>query len=208
MSEKKFFEVLEELLLPLLDETAFRGSKWFFTRSRPPFIDALWLQVNKERTKCAVNLGVHLDFIPAKSGKSVDASSIQVGDWELATRLTRDLRTGDQWWPFGRSKSETEASANDLVHAFRTRGLAFYQRFNTLPGPFAAITPESIAAGTADPETLPSQTQVRAALLLARLYQHLGDTAKAKQFADVGMRHIGMAVNLKRPLQEILEGGA
>jgi hypothetical protein len=208
MSEKKFFEFLEPLLLPVLREARFTGSKWYFVRARPPFIDAVWLQVNSEKTGCTLNLGVHLDFVPTKTGKVADVSTIGIGEWEINTRLIRDPRSGDEWWPFGRGKSDAEASARDLTLAFSSRGLALFERFNALPGPFAAVTPEAIDAGTADPETLPSLTRPRAALLLARIYAHLGDSVKAKEFAEVGMRHLSVGSNLKRPLRELLERGS
>jgi hypothetical protein len=52
-----------------------------------------------------------------------------------------------------------------------------------------------------------AMTQVYAALTMARVMKHLGRVEKCREFADVGLRHLGHASGLKAELHSLRDAG-
>lgn len=201
--EEDFRERLSETWLPELRAAGFSDSPWEFRRQRRPYVDVVWLQVKSDHTAAAVSLGVHLEFLPAPSGRTPDPARLEQADCEIKARLSPAGEL-DFWWDFGTSKREAHANADHLAETFRREGLSFFEEYSGLPGPFSSLGPSDVDSGEYA-RLMPIQTKVRAALFLARIYEHVGDADRAKEFARVGLRHAGVAVGPKKALREILE---
>jgi len=63
--------------------------------------------------------------------------------------------------------------------------------------------PSMLASGAALPFPK-SGTLVRRALALSRIAVHTGRSADAKQFAEIGLAHVGPAIGLKNEFQKIV----
>jgi hypothetical protein len=89
---------------------------------------------------------------------------------------------------------------------YKRRGAQFFARFEPFPDVFERTTPADIESG--DLSKMPAaMTQVRAALTLALIMKHLGRREKCREFAEVGLRHLGRAVGLRAELESLRDAG-
>jgi hypothetical protein len=89
---------------------------------------------------------------------------------------------------------------------YRQRGALFFDKFEPFPEVFERITPAEMDAG--DCSKMPAaMTEVHAALTMARIMKHLGRREKCREFAEVGIRHLGHAIGLKAELERLRDAG-
>ena len=62
--KQAFFGVLKDEFAPELRNVGFKGSGRHFRRINGEVINAIWIQGDKYGRGCAVNLGLHLTFLP------------------------------------------------------------------------------------------------------------------------------------------------
>ena len=150
------------------------------------------MQGSRYGDSCCVNLGIHLTFLPTVLNRFADPRKITESLCEFRRRLAPHGQS-DCWWRYGDNESEASRSADKLVEVVAHAGFAHFDRFRTFPVSFEGITPQALAAG--DFSILPGDiTRTRAALAMARIAAHLGQTERARQFANVGLATItGMA---------------
>jgi hypothetical protein len=78
----------------------------------------------------------------------------------------------------------------------------FFGKFEPFPDVFERISPGDIDAG--DLSKMPAaMTLVHATLTMARIMKHLGRGAKCREFAEIGLRHLGRAVGLQAELERL-----
>jgi hypothetical protein len=197
---KAFATQLKERFVPALRVAGFKGSGAHFRRTTGDVINAIWIQGNREGTKCAVNLGLHLGFLPINwKDELPDPAKIKEIDCEFRDRLAPD-GLNDYWWEYG---SVLNPPSKIIAHLYATYFECAEPRFR------AFSTVESIA-GMFSPAQLRTGpylngfggiTIPRAALAMARIRAHLGQHELAAEYARVGLEKLGNASGLKPILE-------
>jgi hypothetical protein len=159
-------------------------------------LNVVWLQKNSLAESFCENLGVHYTYLPNAGTESPLGEMIELPDCEVKLRLTAQASVKDQWWPLN------SESVREVVELMKSRGLAIFDSY-LLAGPIAGMEAKDVEGGNLG--LLSSLTKVRACLLLARMYEHLGNRDKCIEAATIGIRLAGMAVGPKKALKEILK---
>ena len=168
-----------------------------YVRSEGERIDVIWIQKHSTDKACCVNLGIHYRFIPKIVPEELPIEGkITQPQCEIKIRLTDDPNQNNRWWPFGLAEV-------DSIVAVITRQAPTVFKLYALEGKITKISVEDIETDNSD--LLEPMTRVRAALLLARIHDHLGNREQTVQFAQLGLKVAGMAVAPKRACREILK---
>jgi hypothetical protein len=203
---ERFHQLLKRDFSPLFRADGFRGSGNTFRRIKGGRIDVLNVQGSSYGGKCCVNIATHFSFLPSEGGGRVtDPKKFKEYDCTFRDRL-HEANQSDHWWTYGASDAEAEASVANLIDMYKRRGAQFFARFEPFPDVFERTTPADIERG--DLSKMPAaMTQVRAALTLALIMKHLGRREKCREFAEVGLRHLGRAVGLRAELESLRDAG-
>jgi hypothetical protein len=203
---ERFHQLLKRDFFPLLRADGFKGSGTTFRRVNGDRIDILKVQGSLSGGKCCVNVATHFVFLPTDGGSEItDPKKLKEHHCTFRDRL-HEAKEGDHWWGYGEDQGESEASVASLVDLYRRRGAWFFGKFEPFPDVFERITPAHIDAG--DLTVMPAaDTVVRAALTMARIMRHLGSRKRSREFAAVGLRHLGHAVGLKAELERLRDAG-
>ena len=198
-----FFDVLKSEFAPKLRELGFSGSGKHFRRVNGEVINAINIQGNNYGDSCAVNLGWHLTFLPV-SWRNVlpDTRKIKEIDCELRTRLSPDMKS-DYWWKYGGLLDSPTESARHLIATYLNSGEPYFRQYDSIEKIASMISVDEIKRGVYL-QVFGGITDVRAALMMARIHVHLGNVIKAREFAAVGLEHIGGATLLRPELESIL----
>jgi hypothetical protein len=82
-------------------------------------------------------------------------------------------------------------------------GAKYFERYSFFPDDFTRVTPSCVASDLVLP--VPGWgTFVRRTLALARINAYIGRATEAKQFAELGLAHLGRAIALKSEFEKIL----
>ena len=202
-SRIRFYAQVKAVLVPVLEADGFTGGGITYRRVVGNVIHVLTLQASVDGRKCCVCLGIHLSFLPGQGSLTPpESKTIEEPDCEFRTRLT-PVGQSDFWWPYGVSEQEASESAKSICRLYQEIGGPYFQQFSTFPEDFTRVTPTMLAAGGELP--FPSGgTFVRLALTLARISQQVGRIEDARQFAEVGLAHVGPAVSLKHAFRQII----
>jgi hypothetical protein len=199
---QRFYEVLKREFAPALRDAGFSGSHRQFRRVSGEVIHTLWIQAHRYGGRCAVNLGLHLDFLPVGvSGTRPSLETIDTADCAFTTRLVPGHGVG-YWWRYGGLLRSPPRSARHLIRTYFEWGEPLFGRYATVEAVAEMVSPESLRAGRVG-EGFAAVTGPRLALSLARIHRHLGDMALAQTYASIGLEHIGAAAALEAPLREI-----
>ena len=176
---------IETKAIPFLKSKGFSGKEVHWVRYRAPFIDCVEFQIRSDKRAYCVNLGVHLDFLPAPSGETRnDIADVTESDCEIRQRLS-PTNTVDYWWDMT-DTDETEA----MLECLKSRGISFFENYTNLPDCFSKINLDNLD-GDICMALLPTMTKVRRVLLLARIYDYLGDSEHALEWAQFGKEIAG-----------------
>jgi hypothetical protein len=160
-------------------------------------LSVVQLQKQSAAETFCVNLGVHYGFLPkAGTEAPLEGDQIELPDCEVKLRLTERPTDKDQWWPI------SETSIAQVANLVISRGLSAFDAYR-VDGELSAMDAKSIESGNSG--LLAPITKVRACLLLARLYEHLGNKEKCIEAATIGVKLAGMAVGPKKALKDILK---
>lgn len=198
-----FHDYLKQNFSPLLRADGFKGSGTTFRRAKGELIQIINIQGSKWGGECCVNLAVHFLFLPTTIGRPVgDHKKLRHSECEFRSRL-HGPGESDHWWPYGTAETECESSATDLINTYRRWGTTYFEQFEPFPDVFEKITAAEIDAG--DFSSLPpsQNTLVRLALTMARIMNHLKRFEKCREFAEVGLRHVGNASGLETELEQL-----
>jgi hypothetical protein len=199
---ERFHDLLKRDFFPLLRADGFKGSGTTFRRVHRDRIDILNVQGSRYGGKCCVNVATHFLFLHKEGGKEiVDLKKLKEYECRFRDRLCEATKE-DLWWNYGDNEGESQASVANLVDLYRRRGHLFFGKFEPFPDVFERITPEQIDAGNLT-EMPFMGTVVRTALTMAQIMRHLGHQQKSREFAEVGLRHLGHAVGLKNELERL-----
>jgi hypothetical protein len=198
-----FHELLKHDFLPILRADGFKGSGTTFRRVLTDRIDVVNVQGSRYGGQCCVNVAVHFPFLPSAGGTSVKDPK-KFKDYECTFRIRlREASESDRWWTYGANDSEAKASLASLIDIYRRRSALFFAKFEPFPEVFEQITPTDMDAGDLSKMPPGSLTRVLAALTMARIMNHLDRNEKCREFAEVGLRHLGGAAGLKTELERL-----
>jgi hypothetical protein len=203
---ERFHHLLKRDFSPLLRIDGFKGSGGTFRRIKGDRIDVVNVQGSRSGGKCCVNVAVHFSFLPSEGGGHVeDPKKLKEYSCTFRDRL-HEVSESDHWWTYGASDAEAETSVASLIDMYRRRGALFFTRFEPFPEVFERVSPAAMDAG--DFSNMPTaMTGVYAALTMARIMKQLGRREKCREFAEVGLRHLGRASGLKAELLSLRDIG-
>ncbi len=184
---------------PLRQEGFKKPKPGTYRRSVGERLDVVWLQKHSSKQACCINLGVHYTFIPKGGSMELPADGkIRQPQCELSFRLKEAPEKTDQWWPL----SLTDA---DKVAALVTNRAPTLFRQYALDGEISDLSIEDLRNDRSP--LLEPITKVRAALLLARIHEHLGNETRAIDIARYGLQICAeRAVGPRVAFKQILKG--
>ena len=191
---------LREHFVPSLRVDGFSGSGRNFRRVRDGWVHVVNVQGSSYGGQFAVNLGLQPLSIFHVLGELPDSKRITEPLCEFRRRLSSD--GADQWWTHASTQESMNEAARDACAVYETTGRDLFRRVCGAQPPFAQVTPGAFASGTFDFCGFGS-TQVRMALVLARLRRAEGRTREAAGFAEIGLAGAGGAVALRRELTDL-----
>ena len=205
MSNKDdFLLVLKEEFAPRLREVGFKGSGHNFKRINDDIINIVNIQVSKYGGSYAVNLGLHLSFLPVCWSTEIpDLKKLKESDCEFRTRLTPKLNY-DYWWKYEGMLCNPAKNARHLIETYFKHGEESFQSFGKLDDFIEIFTIERIKKDKYS-GSFKDKNLVRGALTMARIYEHLEQIENAKIFAKIGYENIGKATLLKPEFEKILD---
>jgi hypothetical protein len=199
---KVFAQQLKERLAPALRLAGFKGSGTRFRRISGDVINTIWIQGSRDGTKCAVNLGLHLTFLPL-TGTDVlpNVAKIHEIDCEFRDRLAP---TGmhDYWWEYGSLLSPPSRQVAHLYATYFEHGEPRFHAYNSVEAVAQMFSPEDLRSGSYM-KGFGGITVPRAALTMARIRTHLGQQQLAAEYALVGLDRLGKASGLRSALEEL-----
>ncbi len=202
--KKKFFEYLRDEFAPELRKIGFKGSGRHFRRINGEIINAVWIQGDKYGKGCAVNLGLHLTFLPVSwQDELPDILKVKEIDCEFRTRLSPKNK-GDYWWKYGGLLHSPSKSARHLIQTYLDWGEPLFKSYASVDEIGKMFTPAQLRDGNYF-EGFGGTTMPRIALVLARIQLHLDNRAMAREYALLGIERLGRAVVLKKSLENILD---
>ncbi len=198
-----FYKILKEDFAPKLREIGFKGSGQNFRRINGEVINTINVQANKYGGSCAVNLGIHLTFLPLSvDDKMPDIKKIKEIDCEFRLRLAPKNKD-DYWWKYGGLLDSPSKTINHLIKTYFTYGESQFEKYNTVDKISSLISIEEIIKKDFI-DIFDGITCQRGALVMARIHEHLGNTSIAGKFAQAGLDNLGGAVLLKSAFEKIL----
>jgi len=202
-SKTTFTNYLREHFAPLLRSTGFNGSGSNFRRISNDVIQCVNIQGNKYGGSCAVNLGLHLTFLPiAHTGKCPNIKTVKEVDCDFRKRLTPD-DAGDYWWDYKGSILDPTKNAKHLIRTYEENGATCFAKCISTDQVAAMITVDDLRSNTVI-HTFGTMTVPRASLTMARIHAHIGNGALAREYANIGLENIGRATALKEKLQAVI----
>jgi len=198
-----FRDFLKQNFSPLLRADGFKGSGTTFRRIKGEAIHIIDIQGSKWGGECCINLAVHFLFLPTTIGQPVDDyKKLRHSECEFRIRL-HGPGESDHWWPYGETEAESESSAENLIDTYQRFGGTYFEKFEPFPDALEKITAAEMDAGDISKLPPTQSTLVRLALTMARIMNHLKRFEKCRQFAEVGLRHLGNASGLRAELEQL-----
>jgi len=202
-NKKIFLNALKQELSPKLREIGFKGSGQNFRRTKNEVINVLNIQVNRYGGSCAVNLGLHLTFLPMSSNTELpNLKKIQEYDCEFRTRLAPNNKS-DYWWKYDDFLRSPEKKAQHLIDTYFKFGETLFRKFDSVRKIAAMFTIDDFKKKDWL-YVFGDVTLQRGVLTMARIHCHLGNKSRAKEFAIFGLENLGRATILRPQYEEIL----
>ena len=202
-TKKVFYDVLKEEFAPRLRDIGFKGSGQNFYRTKGEVINIINIQPNKYGGSCAVNLGLHLSFLPAVSESELpDIKNIKEYECEFRMRLAPRNKT-DYWWKYGGLLNSPTKNARHLIETYFKYGEPHFKEYDDVEKIASMLTLDDIEKND-NIKVFGGIVRQRGALAMARIHKHIGKVTEAKEFAQAGLNNIGRAVALRSAFEEII----
>lgn len=195
-------EQIKNLFAPILRSDGFKGSGRTFRRVRNELIHVVNIQ-SSFGDKFAINLGVHLTFLPDSIGRIVDVKKITEPSCEFRRRMT--ISGADQWWNYKNNSDSIYKAVFDAAKVYENYGRQQFERLGNHPQDFAFVNVDYLKSSRFDCRGF-WNTEVRHALTFARIRQHEGKFEESIELAKYGLEKIGQATGLKREFEKIISG--
>lgn len=196
-------KLITKELSPVFHGDGFRGSGRTFTRVRGELIHLVNIQGSSWGGSFAVNLAVHLMFLPDVRGFPADPRKISESLCEFRRRMTAPSAS-DQWWRYDDNEDSIRGAVLQAKQVYLEHGRAQLEFFRTYPDDFVRMTPENISS----PKELLGgfhNTFPRLALIFARIRLHEGDLQSARRFAQVGLEHVDQTSLLADLMRDVIK---
>jgi Domain of unknown function (DUF4304) len=201
MSKERFFAHLKAKFSPRLRAAGFNGSGQNFRRVRGEVIHAISIQGNKYGESCALNLGIHIAFLPITwDGQLPDLGTIEETSCEFRKRLAKGADT-ECWWKYSDVLTSPEESAASLIETFFAEGEPYFERFSSVQTILSALEFDVLEKNL--PPAIGRSTPVKYALTAARIHAHLGHGEACRRAAALGLTRIGKAEALRTELEAL-----
>lgn len=201
--KKVFYGLIRGEFAPRLRELGFKGSGSNFCRVQGEVINTINIQGNKYGGSSAVNLGLHLTFLPVNwKDELPDLKKIKEVDCEFRNRLAPRGKH-DYWWEYGDLFNSPSKQVRHLIETYLDVGEPAFSEYDTVEKVADMISLDQIFADNYI-EAFGGITEVRAALTMARIHGYLGNLDLARQFAEAGITNLGRATALAPCFKEIL----
>lgn len=198
-----FFNVLKEEFIPKLRSVGFKGSRQNFRRINGEVINTINIQVTSGGGRCAVNLGLHLTFLPSDDiSKLPDVKKIREVECEFRMRLA-PKNIGDYWWEYDELSGSPSEKARHLIETYFEYGEPSFKKFDEVEKIASMVSIEDIVGYNYYTKIFGCITQARVALAMARIHKHLGNISKAQDFAKIGL-DFGAGSALQPIFEEII----
>ena len=200
-----FLSILREQFFPALRDAGFKGSGFHFRRALGEVIHTIWIQGSRDGKRCWVSLGLHLAFLPVRGRNELpDLRAIKQIDCEFKWRLAPSGVTDHSWAYHDGILNPSSRLAGDLARVYFEFGEPVFQKHDSVES-IAKLISVNELRDAEYLETLGGMTVPRAALTMARVHQHLGNTAQASQYASIGLQRLGRATALSAELEDIAD---
>jgi len=133
----EFIDILNEKFVPFLESLNFKGSKNNFYKHNSPWIYTVNIFKDKYGGECALNVGVHLDFIENTIDKLPIPSKFSVSDCIIDKSIMMD--NDNPWYLFGKNSIEGHETVDIMIEMFKKKGIPFLSKFENYPIPFSDI---------------------------------------------------------------------
>lgn len=202
---KIFFGYIKDQFAPRLRSVGFAGSGFHFRRITGEVINTVSIQRSQSGRECAVNLGLHLTFLPMCWKEELpDLKSIKETDCEFRTRLTPKGKE-DFWWKYGGLLDPPSRSIQHLIQTYFEWGEGQFDKYKSAADVASMFSLDDVRKGNWMGE-FGGKTAPRAALAMARVHAHLGRMDLARQYAQIGLDRIGRGIALKPILERLVHG--
>ena len=201
---KIFFGYIKDQFAPRLRSVGFAGSGFHFRRITGEVINTVSIQRSQSGRECAVNLGLHLTFLPMCWKEELpDLKSIKETDCEFSTRLTPKGKE-DFWWKYGGLLDPPSRSIQHLIQTYFEYGETVFSEYQSVED-FAGMFSVEDVRTRSRLDVFGEKTPQRAALAMARVHARLGRAVLAREYAEAGLAQIGRATSLKPLFEQVLE---
>lgn len=191
-------------LQPHLKEDGFRGSGRTFRRLVHGLIQVVNVQGSRYGGQFAINLGVHPAAVPDTLGNMPDLKKITEPLCEFRKRLSESGE--DQWWEHDSTQSSMDAAIIAAAKVYVREGRPVLAAVGGPQSPFSSISVEDLESGKVDVLGFHT-TDVRMALVFARLRKAESRFAESKAFAAFGLARIGRVSALQAELENLSKSG-
>lgn len=137
-----FIQIQKERLTPYLKSLGFKGSKNNFYKHNSPWIHVIQIFKDHYGGSCALNVGVHLDYIENQLGNLIVPSKFRLEDAMIDKNIEMD--NGNGWYYYGLTHEEGCETIDIMIDAFERKGIPFLEKYESYPHPFSDITFDDI----------------------------------------------------------------
>jgi hypothetical protein len=185
MKSADFKKIVTKELAPVLRKNGWKGSGFDYTIHKDNIIKGLTIQPSGSGGKFCIEVGIHFDFIPLTVEK--EFSKMKAWDMDIRSRLTPN-NDYDFWWNFPKTEDQTRDLFEELVKLISSIGESYFEKFINWEDNVLKFSPEDVEEGVT--KKLINITQMRTALLLARINKHLNNNEKAIEFSEYGLSKV------------------
>lgn len=191
--------VIRAHLAPTLRADGFMGSGRTFRRIRHRQIHVLNVQASSYGGQFAVNLAIQPIAIPDVLGNAPDPKKIAERACEFRRRLSES--GADQWWKY-HDLASLEQAMKHASQVYEHYGRPAFEAMSMPSSPLDTLTAEQLLEGRVRLHGF-GTTNVRLALVLARLREAEGRVSDAVAFAAYGRDHAIAAFGLRSEFDRI-----
>jgi len=193
-------QLIKEELAPIFRIDGFKGSVRNYRRLRGELIHIINIQSSTWGGEFAINLGVHLSFLPTVSGSIVEYFKLKEFDCEFRRRMSKT--DNDQWWKYDQDEKSIMSAVLEAKQTYLDNGRKQLNYFGEYPKDFSHITIEKIATGRKMIGGFRNTPRLALVLARIRVYEH--NNEEAKKFIEYGLKNIGNAKMLENSFIELL----
>jgi hypothetical protein len=135
---EEFINILNDEFTPLIKSFDFRGSKNNFYKRNSPWIYTINIFKDKYGGNCALNVGIHLDFVENQIDQLPIPSKFTIADCMISKSIEMD--NGNNWYYYGKDRNEGLETVELMASMFKKKAVPFLQKFENYPSPFDKIT--------------------------------------------------------------------